>query len=82
MKVREVLYKGNYTIQVSFNDGTVGIVDLSGLLQKGIFEELRDRSLFARVYTTGYSIAWSEELEIDAAAIYAKLSGRTSLITK
>ena len=27
------------------------------------------------MYTTGFSIAWSEELEIDAASIYAELTG-------
>ncbi|MDB5209592.1 MAG: hypothetical protein JWQ30_419 [Sediminibacterium sp.] len=76
MKVQDVIYKGNYSIQVSFDDGTMGIVDLSDLVQKGIFEELMDQSIFAKVYTTGYSIAWSEELEIDATAIYAELSGK------
>ena len=28
------------------------------------------------VYTTGYSIAWSNELEIDATAIYSDLTGK------
>ena len=27
------------------------------------------------MYTKGFSIAWSEELEIDAAIIYAELTG-------
>jgi hypothetical protein len=76
MQVQQVIYKGNYTIQVSFVDGTTGIVDLSDLVQKGIFGKLKDQVLFAKVYTTGYSVAWSEELEIDAAAIYAELSGK------
>lgn len=76
MRVQKVTYKEHYTIQVSFVDGTKGIVDLSDLVQKGIFEELKDEALFAKVFTTGYSIAWSEELEIDAVVIYAELSGK------
>ena len=35
-----------------------------------------DKSEFAKVYTNGYSIAWSNELEIDATTIYSELTGK------
>ena len=37
---------------------------------------LQDKNQFAKVYTNGYSIAWSNELEIDATTIYAELTGK------
>jgi hypothetical protein len=37
---------------------------------------LQDEKHFARVHSTGYSIAWSDDLEIDAATIYAELTGK------
>ena len=73
MKATDVKVISGYKVSVSFDDGVCGVVDLSYLIQKGIFRELSDPTLFARVYTTGEAIAWSDELEIDALNIYAKI---------
>jgi hypothetical protein len=51
-------------------------VELNDLVEKGIFKVLQDKNQFAKVYTNGYSIAWSKELEIDATTIYAELTGK------
>ncbi len=79
MKVSSVLYKGDYSVHVSFEDGIEGIINLSDLVEKGVFSSLKEKEKFSTVYTTGYSIAWSDELEIDAANIYAELSGKDPL---
>lgn len=79
MKATNVKAIGAYKINVSFNDGVSGIVDLAYLIQKGIYKELKDPSLFANVYTTGEAIAWSDELEIDALNIYAKIVNKNPL---
>lgn len=76
MKVNEVKYLSDYTISVSFDDGVMGIVNLEDLISKGIFEVLKDKKKFEKVYTTGYSIAWSDELEIDALSIYLDITGK------
>lgn len=73
MKVISVKALSKYRISVLFEDGVNGDVDLSKLVEKGIFAELKDRNLFSKVYSPGYSIAWSDELEIDSLAIYAEL---------
>jgi len=73
MKAIDVKVIGDYKIKVVFDDNTSGIVDLSYLTQKGVFRELQNPVIFAKVYTTGESIAWSHDLEIDALNIYAKL---------
>jgi hypothetical protein len=74
MKPQEVTYQSDYTIQVKFTDGVVGSVDLTDLVEKGIFQVLKDKEKFSKPYSTGYAIAWSEELEIDAARVYAELA--------
>jgi Protein of unknown function (DUF2442) len=76
MKVISVNYISDYNISVCFDDGISGTIDLSDLVTKGIFKVLKDKSLFAKVYTTGYSIAWSDQLEIDALSVYMDLSGK------
>lgn len=73
MKAIRVKAVSGYKVAVWFEDGANGQIDLSELVRHGIFMELRDESRFAQVYTTGYSIAWSDELEIDALTIYAEL---------
>lgn len=79
MKVSSALYKGDYSVHISFEDGTEGIINLSDLVEKGVFRSLKEKEKFSTVYTTGYSIAWSDELEIDAANIYAEISGKDPL---
>ncbi len=76
MKVKDVKYLQGYSILVSFEDGTNGIIQLNDLVEKGIFREIQDQTKFSKVYTTGYSVAWSDQLEIDAASIYAEISGK------
>jgi hypothetical protein len=76
MKVQEVKYISDYIISIKFDDGVSGTIQLNELVEKGIFKELQDKCEFAKVYTNGYSIAWSNELEIDATAIYADLTGK------
>jgi hypothetical protein len=76
MKVQEVKYLSDYTISIKFDDGVFGTIQLNDLVEKGIFKALQDKNQFAKVYTNGYSIAWSNELEIDATAIYSELTGK------
>ena len=74
MKVQEVKYISDYIISIKFDDGVYGTIELNDLVQKGIFKVLQDKNEFAKVYTNGYSIAWSNELEIDATTIYSELT--------
>ena len=76
MKVLEVKYVSDYTISIKFEDGVNGNIRLDDLVSKGIFKVLQDKNQFAKVYTNGYSIAWSNELEIDSLKIYSDLTGK------
>ncbi|MEY4572730.1 MAG: hypothetical protein RLZ10_1978 [Bacteroidota bacterium] len=62
MKISEVKYISGYDIRVTFDDGISAIVHLNDLVEKGIFKVLQDKDQFSKVYTTGSSIAWSDEL--------------------
>ncbi|MBS1533102.1 MAG: DUF2442 domain-containing protein [Bacteroidetes bacterium] len=76
MKVTSVRPVKGYKVDVAFDDGVSGIISLKEFVTHGIFSALKDEHLFNKVYTNGYSIAWSDELEIDALTIYAELSGK------
>ena len=73
MKAISVSTIPEYKLQVTFDDGVSGIIDLKSFIEKGIFSVLKNEQLFNKAYATGYSIAWNEELEIDAIAVYAEI---------
>ena len=77
MKVSDVTYLKDYTVSITFDDGIIGTIDLSDLVNQGIFSVLKNKELFSKIHTTGYSIGWSEELEIDVAEIYSEISGKS-----
>jgi hypothetical protein len=77
MKIESVTYVSGYTLHVKFLDGVEGDIELTELVSKGIFKVLQNQELFEKAYNTGYSIAWSEELEIDSDTIYMELSGKS-----
>ena len=79
MLVATVIPVNDYKLEVSFDDSISGIIDLKSFIdtESGIFKVLLNKDLFNSVYTTGYSIAWNEELEIDALTVYEELVNKT-----
>lgn len=73
MKPVEVKALKNYKLSITFDDGISGIIDLNNFIKKGIFVPLEDVQVFNKVYVTHSSIAWSEELEIDALVVFAEI---------
>jgi hypothetical protein len=76
MRVKQVNYTQDYELHVVFEDGVEGNINLDQTVEVGIFRILKDKNLFSKAYTKGRSIAWSDELEIDADAIYLELTGK------
>jgi len=58
LHVTSVQYIGDYKLNLKFNHGAEGIVDLEPELYGEIFEPLRDQSLFQQVYLTSRTIEW------------------------
>lgn len=49
LHVTSVKYLKDYSLWLSFDDGSQGLVDLSSHLRGTMFEPLKDRELFAKV---------------------------------
>ena len=75
MNIESVHFVEGYTLHLKFQDGIEGDVDLSDLVSGGIFKVLQDKELFCKAYSNGYSLAWSDELEIDADNLYLDVTG-------
>ena len=68
-----------YRIWLSYDDGASGEVDLAHLAGKGVFAAWNDRAFFESVHLTDYrAIAWSDEIDLCADALYMRLTGKTA----
>jgi hypothetical protein len=64
-----------YRLKLTYPDGVAGIIDLSGDVGRGVFKPLEDESFFSSVHIGQFGqIAWSEEIEICADAVYREIT--------
>jgi len=76
-KILEARPLDGYRIWLKFNDGTAGEIDLSHLAGKGVFELWNDYENFKNVsLENGRWLSWSDEIDLDADALYLKLTGK------
>jgi hypothetical protein len=77
-RITEVKALRNYSIFVSFSDGTQGTVSLEHLAHRGVFRAWDGNNLFERVHIDeGGAIAWNEDIDICPDNIYLQLRGIT-----
>ena len=71
-------YKGEYRIEVTFEDGATGIVDFSKYLSKGgVFERFRDKEFFLS-FTVNEELGvltWNDEIDIAPETLYSEATG-------
>jgi len=79
-KVKSVAALPDYRIEVTFNDGSSGIVDVAGSIGfKGILAKLRDPDFFRRVHVgrSYKTVTWPGELDLDPVMLYHRATGKS-----
>jgi hypothetical protein len=77
-KVRWVEVLPGHRLDLRFDDGTARVVDLSGLVGRGVFAPWTDPSFFASVRIGEHGeVCWGEDLELCPDSLYLLASGRT-----
>ena len=67
-----------YSIWIQFSDGAAGVVNLSHLAGRGVFEVWLERSYFENVrITPNGAVAWGEDIELCPDALYLQLTGKS-----
>ena len=76
LHVRDAKYVGGYRIQLRFNDGAEGIVDLSDCLDGEVFQPLKDLDRFKsfRVDPDIETIVWSNGADMAPEYLYEKMT--------
>lgn len=49
LHVTKAVYIGDYKVEVTFNNGHKGVVDLSGILHGPVFNPLKDKAFFSQL---------------------------------
>ncbi|OGB96323.1 MAG: hypothetical protein A3G35_20340 [candidate division NC10 bacterium RIFCSPLOWO2_12_FULL_66_18] len=77
-KISKVKALQGYRLELEFDDGVSGTVDLSDLVGKGVFALLCDRRAFeqVRVGSSG-ELVWGDQIDLCPDALYLKVTGRT-----
>ena len=72
LKVSQVEPLPNYRLRITFQNGIVKEYDCSPLLEKAVFNPLREASLFNRVVvgSGGYGIVWNDDIDLSEAELW------------
>jgi hypothetical protein len=66
-----------YRLELEFDDGVRGVVDLSDDVGKGVFALWRDPLVFeqVRIGSSG-ELAWGDQIDLCPDALYLKVTGK------
>jgi len=70
---------GGYQLRLRFEDGVVGVVDVSEFVKfVGVFAPLEDRNCFAQVTLNSDigTICWPDGADLDPDVLYAAITGK------
>ncbi len=59
-----------YKLHLEFENYEKRIFDVSPYLEKGVFSQLKDPSIFYRAYIDGGTVAWPGEIDIAPETLY------------
>lgn len=67
----------NFRVQLSFDNGETGVVDLSDLVGRGVFVAWQQPDLFDKLVVTEFgALEWPGELDLCPDAIYLQMTGK------
>jgi len=76
-KITKVKVLQDYRLELAFDDGVCGMVNLVDLVGKGVFALWRDRQAFeqVRIGSSG-ELVWGDQVDLCPDALYLKLTGK------
>jgi hypothetical protein len=76
-KITKVRALQSYRLELTFDDGTSGTVDVSHLAGKGVFACWDDPAVFARVRLgSSGELVWADRVDLCPDALYLKVTGK------
>jgi len=69
-RVKKVIPMEDYKLILTFTNGEEGVYDGLGLLDFGVFQELKDKNYFEQVTVLDGAVAWPHEQDICPDILY------------
>ena len=69
-RVKAVVPKDDYKLEITFTSGEVGIFDCTHLVSFGVFTELKDIRYFRRARAEGGTVVWPHGQDICPDTLY------------
>jgi hypothetical protein len=69
-RVAAVVPQDDFTLELTFTNGETGVYDCSGLLDLGVFRELRELRYFRQVRVVDGTVVWPHEQDICPDTLY------------
>ena len=67
-----------YRLDLTFDDGVAGIVDLSSLVGKGVFAAWKDPGTFESVQVRpSGEVAWGDTIDLCPNSLYLRVTGKS-----
>ena len=77
VKITKVSVIANYRLELAFDDGVRGVVDLSDLVGKGVFALWRDPDIFEKVQIGSFGeLIWLDKIDLCPDSLYLKVTGK------
>ena len=77
-RVVTVTPNDDYTLKLRFDNGETGTYDCSGLLDFGVFEELRDLAYFQKARVLDGTVVWPNDQDICPDTLYLDSAKRSA----
>jgi len=68
--VTNVTPSDDYTLQIDFDNGESGTLDMKPYLDFGVFRRLKDRNAFERVRVSFDTVEWDSGIDLDPEFVY------------
>lgn len=76
-KITKVKVLKGYCLELAFDDGACGVVDLSELVGMGVFASWRDRHVFEQVRIGSFGeLVWGDQMDLCPDSLYLKVTGK------
>ncbi len=69
-RVKAVVAKDDYSLEITFTNGEVGVYDCARFLTFGVFQELRDIGYFKLASVEDGTVVWPHEQDICPDTLY------------
>ncbi len=68
----------DYILDITFNNGESGTLDMKPYLSFGIFSRIKDYTSFEKVSVAFDTVEWESGVDLDPEFVYAKCEKRTA----